>query len=137
MSAYQLQIAVYNYLSADLDLMALIRGIYDNPQQIKKPESSAEFPFLTIGDDSLKPWDTDTEVGFDCEITIHTWSMASNWLECKQIQDAVYTALHRNEFSRSGFDFVGCDLVTQDAQRDQDGITIHGIQTFKIIFERV
>lgn len=135
MSGYLLQVAIFDKLKNSVQLGALIKGIYDNPRQIKKPESNDEFPFITIGNDTVRPWDTDTELGTDADVTIHVWSRANHRLECKQIQDAIYNALHRQEISITGRNFVGCDMVNQDAQRDEDGLTIHGIQTFKLIFE--
>lgn len=133
MSAYKLQVSIFDLLSADPILSAMISGIYDNPQQIENPI----FPFVTIGDDTIEAWDTDTETGFSCEANIHVWSRANHRIETKKIQDAIYSALHRNTFLIDGFTFVGCDLKNQIAQRDQDGLTIHGVQTFKIIFEEI
>lgn len=137
MSAAAIQRGIYTALTSSTAVMALVRGVYDNPTQVADPENPAYFPIITIGDDTITPWDTDTETGFECDATIHVWSMAGHRLECKQIQDAIYSAIHRDVFTVDGALVVGCDLTTQDAQRDPDGLTIHGVQIFKIILERV
>jgi len=160
MSAYQLQIAIYNALtelatpsliadfagdnyelySARIEealafLNANVVGVYDNPAQVADPSDDSAFPFITISDSTLQPWDTDTERGADATVTIHTWSRARNALEVKQIQDAVYNVLHRGNLAIAGYTFIGSDYLTQTVQRDPDGITRHGVQDFKIVFE--
>lgn len=158
--AYQLQIALYEALAnGSTETLVLdfandiyatqspeeaaavrfladhVRGVYDNPPQRSDPESNAPFPYLTIGEGPLNPWDTDTETGTEAVMQVHSWSRASHFLETKQIQQAVYDLLHRRELLIPDYAFVGCDLVTQTVDRDPDGITIHGVQEFRIIYE--
>lgn len=132
---YELQLGLYNKLAADLPLMALVTAVYDNPPQQDDPESNVPFPFLTISDSTAQPWDTDTEVGSDVTFTVHVWSRASHALEAKQIQGAIYQALHRDTISVTGYTVIGIDLVNQTVERDPDGITRHGIQDFRIVYE--
>lgn len=136
--SYPMQIAIYDKLSADASLSALIQGVYDNPSQVPDPESNAYFPFVTISTGSMTPWDDDHDKGGDASVQIHTWSRARNALEAKQIMDAIYDVLHRGTLSITGWRFVGMDLTDhQNPQRDPDGITRHGVQTFRVIFEEV
>lgn len=160
MSAYDLQIAVYNELvraarttlSADFTtetyslysakvesgleyLDANIVGVYDNPAQVTNPEDSSAYPYITLSSDSGIPWDTDTEMGFDGVVFVHTWSRASHSLEAKQIQDAVYQVLHRGILTINGYTFIGSDMISQTIQRDPDGLTRHGVQEFRIIYD--
>lgn len=134
MAVIDFQEKLYDFLIADSALMALVVGIYDNPESALDSASATPFPFVTIGSDSIKPWDTSTEEGLEIESTIHVWSRASHHLECKKIQAEIKRILHRNKFNLTDFYCVGCDLTLQGAQRDPDGITIHGVQTFKLIF---
>lgn len=135
MSAYQLQIGVYNALNADATLGGLIQGIYDNPTQVADPSDNSAFPFVTLSDFTSVPWDTDTEKGFDADVTIHVWSRAHHSLEAKQIQDAIYDVLHRGTISITNHAFIACDYITQTVERDPDGVTRHGIQEFRIVYE--
>jgi hypothetical protein len=66
---------------------------------------------------------------------VHVWSRASHSLEVKQIQAAIYEVLHRGTISIAGSVFIGSDYITQTVQRDPDGITRHGVQEFRIIYE--
>ena len=135
MSAYQLQFGIYTALDDDATLSALIVGIYDNPAQAGDPDDDTLFPYVTISDGTSQPWDTDTDRGDEAIAQIHVWSRASNALEAKQIQDAIYSVLHRGTIVISGSVFIGSDYITQTVQRDPDGITRHGVQEFRIIYE--
>lgn len=136
--SYALQIAVFNALNANSALSALVVGIYDNQDQIVNPESDSSFPVLTISTGIIRPWDDDTKKGGQADIEIHTWSRARHSLQAKQIMDAVYNVLHRGTLSITGWGYVDCDLIDQvNPQRDPDGITRHGVQTFKITYEEL
>lgn len=136
--SYALQIAVFDALSADSELDSLVVGIYDNQDQIPNPESDSSFPVLTISTGTINPWDDDLKKGGDSSVEVHTWSRARHALEAKQIMDAVYNVLHRGTLSITGWRFVDCDIETQiDPQRDPDGITRHGVQTFRIVYEEL
>ena len=133
--AYELQIGLSNKLTGDAQLMALVKAVYDNPPQQDDPSSNVPFPFITISDSVLQPWDTDTEIGAEAVVTIHVWSRASHALEAKQIQGAIYRVLHRDTIAVNGYTVIGIDLVSQTVERDPDGITRHGVQDFRIIYE--
>lgn len=138
MSARELQIAVYNALSADAPLVALVQGIYDNVTQVSDPGDNSAFPFLTIGDGLQREWDTNTELGHEAEFRIHVWSRAHHSLEAKQIADAVISVLHHGTLTISGASFIGCDYVTQNMDvRDPDGVTRHGVIEFRIVYDEV
>jgi hypothetical protein len=133
---YALQVAVYNALNADAVLGALITGIHDNPQQVANPDSNSAFPYVTISTGSVAPWDDDHDKGGDATVEVHTWSRERHSLEAKQVMDAIYNILHRGTLTISGWRFVGCDLISsENPQYDPDGITRHGVQSFRVIFE--
>lgn len=135
MSAYQLQLGIFTALDNDATLTSLVQGIYDNPTQVADPGDDSSFPFITLSDGSSSPWDTDTERGDDATAIIHVWSRASHSLEVKQIQDAIYNVLHRGTIVISGSVFIGSDYISQTVERDPDGITRHGVQEFRIVYE--
>ena len=135
MSGYQLQLGIYTALNDDTALSALIVGVYDNPSQAGDPGDDTAFPYVTISDGTSTPWDTDTDRGDEAIAQVHVWSRASNALQVKQIQDAIYGVLHRGTISISGSVFIGSDYITQTVQRDPDVITRHGVQEFRIIYE--
>jgi hypothetical protein len=134
MSAVALQNGLYQKLENDAELMAMIVGIYDNPTQVPDPDDNSQFPFITISDAVLTPWDDDHDEGTDATFTVHVWSRASHALEAKAIQDRVKRILHRQKLPILGNLTVGMDYVRSDVQRDADGFTRHGVQDFRIIF---
>lgn len=135
MAAYELQLAVFNALNGDATIDGLVEGIYDNPTQVADPSDNSAFPFITLSDMTSTPWDTDTERGTDAVVTVHVWSRAEHALEVKQIQDAIENVLHRGTLSITNQVFIGSDYINQQIERDPDGITRHGIQDFRIVFE--
>lgn len=127
-----LQTAIYTRLNAQLSY-----DVYDNAPQVS--DSSTGFPYVTIGEDTVNEWDTDGFLGADCTVMVHTWSRYRGRKETKEMQGAIYDALHRQESSLAftGFRFVGCDFQTSQSFLDADGLTRHGVMTFRVIMEDV
>lgn len=121
---YALQSAVYSALSATG------YTIYDDV-----PQDVATFPYVTIGDDVVTDWSTDTASGGSALVIVHTWSRYNGRAEIKQMQRAVYGALHRATLTVTGFEFIGCEFDQSETILDPDGHTRHGIQTFRIIID--
>jgi hypothetical protein len=127
------QQAVYDKLSADTAVTSLVEGIFDSV-----PQGQA-YPYITIGEDVHTEWDTATTDGSSCSISIHVWSRAGQKrgrMQTKEIQGAIYESLHKQELSLTGWDFVGVDCETSSSFVDQDGLTRHGVQIFRILIER-
>lgn len=130
----ELQKAIYATLANDATLSSLVKGVYDYVPQPDDAGDPADFPYVTIGEDTLNAWDTDTTTGSDASTTVHTWSRYKGKKEVKAIQGAIYAALNRATLPITGYSFVTCDLLTSDSIVDSDGITQHGVQTFRILF---
>lgn len=135
MNSAALQDAIYNQLSGDSAITNAVVGIYDNPQQVTDPDNNALFPIITIGDDQLNAFDTDTELGTDAIVTVHTWTRASNFYSCKLIQDMIYQTLHRATIAVNDSILIDCMAELQTVARDPDGVTIHGVQQFKVLYQ--
>ena len=129
------QDAIYDALTGNSSLMARIKGVYDSVPQATDPGSSAAFPFVTIGEDTVNEWDTDTELGADLTITIHVWSRYRGRKETKDIQGAICGILHRANLTISGYNLVGIDWLNSQSFMDSDGLTRHGVQTFRVTIE--
>ena len=121
-----LQQAIYTKVSTDI-----ATPVYDDvPQQ-------ADFPYVTIGEDSFTAWDTDSELGATSVLTVHTWSRTRGKKETKAIQGDIYDSLHRATLISAGYNFVTIDLISSESFLDADGLTRHGVQTFNAIIERL
>lgn len=130
-----IQNAVFDALSGDSTLAALVSGIYDNVPQADDSGASAAFPYVVVGDDLITEWDTDTELGADATITIHVWSRYRGRKEVKDIQARIYEILHRANITITGYNLVGVDWLQSQSFMDTDGQTRHGVQTFRITIE--
>lgn len=137
MMAYEFSIqdVVHDALTGNAALMALVKGVHDAVPQAVDSGDGAAYPYVTLGEDTAQEWDTDTSVGADLTITLHVWSRYRGRKEVKQIQGAIYNVLHRATLVIAGHHLVGIDWIQSDSFLDADGLTRHGVQTFRITVE--
>ena len=112
-------------------------AVYDHVPQPQSGRGDAWFPYVVIGEDTHNEWDTDTSEGFDTELEIHAWSRQRGRTELKEIQQAIYAALHTFPIEIEGVDTVLCHHEFAQAVLDPDGKTRHGIQRFRLITDNV
>lgn len=132
MKALEIQGAIYQRLIDYTPLASRVTAVYDDVPEDK------EFPYIVIGDDTAVPFDTDTSLGSEATITIHTWSRYPGKREVKEIQGALYDALVRYPLEVSGA--VTLDLMPdyqsvllETGGRAEDGETRHGISRFRLL----
>ena len=131
------QTAIHGALTAHAPLMALVSGVYDNVPQAADSGDGSAYPYVTIGEDVHTDWSTDTSLGDDASITIHTWSRYRGRKETKQIQGAIYDALTRVNLSVSGYKLVTIDFLDEQSFIDTDGLTRHGVSTFRVLLDEM
>ena len=112
-----------------LPLMAAVTGVYDHVDQ------GSAFPYVVIGEDSAAEFDTDTEIGAESSITIHTWSRYKGRQETKEIQQMIYDILHRAELTITDAKFYGLDWQFSDSFLEPDGETRHGVMRFRLLYD--
>ena len=122
-----IQLALFTALNADVQLMAVVSGIYDYVPQ------DTEYPYVVIGDCTWLEWDTDTTTGGEATCTIHSWSRYSGRLQVKQIQAHIYRILHRNPLVLSAGLAIDNFIEFAETFMDPDGETHHGVQRLRII----
>lgn len=125
-----IQTAIFNRLTAELDV-----EVYDAVPQAVDSGNNSPFPYVTVGDDIISQWDTDTSQGFDAECSVHVWSRYRGRREVKLLQEAIYDALHLHTLAISGWHTVLCLFLTADSFMDADGITRHGVIRFRVVTE--
>ena len=131
-SQWAVQTAVYNRLSTDTALTALLPasgGVYDHA-----PRGTA-FPYVVLNETTCQPLDTQTDSGADLSLTIHGYSRTDGFEEIKAIMAAIYDSLHNASFVITGQTLVLCRLTGAQCQIENDGETRHSRQTFRIITE--
>jgi hypothetical protein len=131
-----IQKAIYEKLFNDAAIIATKAPVYDDVPQADDSGSPKVFPYIVVGDDSLVIWDTDTEIGMDAVITIHTWSRKLGKKEIKSLQGLIYDALHRVDLVIPGYKSVVCAFQNSNSFLDADGKTRHGVQAFTMLIER-
>lgn len=128
-----LQQGVYSKLAANAPLMAAIGAIHDEAPQDADGADVSAFPYVTIGEDTEANWSTSTWSGYQATISVHVWSRYRGRKECKDIQALVRTALHRTALTVAGYSHVNTEFETSTTVLDSDGVTRHGIQTFRVL----
>jgi hypothetical protein len=122
-----LQKAIFDAITA-----ASISGVVQiRDRPISKP-TSADFPFIEIGSAQIIPSDAGGDTGVEEYIDIHTWSRASGQLQTKTIMASIYAALHGQTLTVSGRATAYCWLDSARLVGQPDGLTLGGIQTFRI-----
>lgn len=133
-----IQQTIYNALTGNAPLMALIKGVYDHVPQPADSGDISAFSYITIGSDSVQPWDTSSSLGAEARVTINVWSRQRGRKEAKAILDQVRTVLHYQDLAVSGGGgFVYCLLEYSETFRDPDGLTMHGVARYVLVINNV
>lgn len=110
---------------------AVASRVYD------RPPDNVVFPYLTIGDIQTISDGADCLDATEVYVTLHVWSRLVGQVETRQIAAACRTALHEWLPALAGYRCV--EHVHQDTRTldDPDGITSHGVLTFRALIDPV
>ncbi|MFD2704238.1 DUF3168 domain-containing protein [Salibacterium lacus] len=122
---WEVQTAFYSALTAHQPLMDKVVGVYDTA-----PESP-EYPYVTIGEPTVSPFDNKVTNGENIVWVLHCWSQYNGKKEAMEILNLMNEAFTEQPLQIGGGFFV------QDFKRDSgnalrvitdvDGQTRHGI----------
>jgi hypothetical protein len=124
--AAELQQTVFNALDQSSTLQNLVTDVYDFV-----PESTA-FPYVKIGEQTMVDDGTKDKKGSDFTIEVHTFSRYRGSVEIKNIMSVVYDILHESSLSVSGASLVNMRFEFSDIIKENDGLTTHGVQRFRV-----
>jgi|TARA_R110000868_G_scaffold347039_1_gene608137 hypothetical protein len=124
--ASELQQTVFNALDQSSTLQNLVTDVYDFV-----PESTA-FPYVKIGEQTMVDDGTKDKKGSDFTIEVHTFSRYRGSVEIKNIMSVVYDILHESSLSVSGASLVNMRFEFSDIIKENDGLTTHGVQRFRV-----
>jgi hypothetical protein len=128
--ALALQKAVYAALVADSATGALVVDrIYDAIPR------AATFPYVSLGDGTVRDWSTGTEDGTEHRLVLHAWSRERGKKETWSILEALKAVLHDAALVLDGHALVNLRFAFADAALDPDGITWHGVIRFRAVTE--
>ncbi|MEZ5853952.1 MAG: DUF3168 domain-containing protein [Hyphomicrobiaceae bacterium] len=130
-ASWSLQQAIYTTLSNSVPLIALLGGhhIYDDVPQ------RAAFPYLTLGQSTVRDWSTGSDDGLEHLLTLHVWSRAGGRSQTHDIMAAVEAALDDQSLALDGHRLVNLRHVLSEARREPDGVTYHGIVRLRAVTE--
>lgn len=134
MNSAALQQAVYDRLTGDATLMAMVVGVYTNPPQADDSADASAFPYLTLGPFVMTPYDTKDTDGQVALVDVHIWSRGTSDLAWRQIADRIYLTLQKHELTVSGTDVLDCRFDGQTDFDDPDGLTHHAVLTFRVLY---
>tara|TARA_R110000824_G_scaffold183072_1_gene364088 strand:+ start:2889 stop:3275 length:387 start_codon:yes stop_codon:yes gene_type:complete len=120
---WEVQEAIFAKLGNDLSV-----PVYDFVPQENTPNN-----YVTIGSDTLLPYNTDGNKGFEATLIIHSWDVSNGRKDLKLLQGEIYDSLDRAELVITGYNSVGIDFEFSDSTLDPDGATYHGVQRFRIL----
>jgi Protein of unknown function (DUF3168) len=124
-AAWELQKTVFAVVQAALPSVPVHDAVPDNEPA----------PYVRIGETTDVEWDTDSSVGREVTVTIHTWSAYRGFKEVKEMMDAIKAALHNTQPAVAGEKVVLMLQEFAEVSVDSDGLTRHGVQRFRVLME--
>ena len=132
----QLTIAIIAALKADAALTALLTTYAASPAVFTHvPQDLETYPYVVLFDSGLSDDSNDCNLGFDGVLNIHSWTDQRDIAVIGNIQKAVYDALNHAELAMTGYSLVELHQEFSTILRDPDGITLHGVQRYRIILQ--
>lgn len=126
----ELQQAIYDALTGNAELMAALPGgVHDHVGE------GTDYPYAVIDEFISSNADTKDDNGFDTVVHIHSWSRYRGKDELRAVMGKIYAALHHAELPMPNYHVVYCDFDGADDFREEDGITRHGVQRFRVFAE--
>jgi hypothetical protein len=106
-------------------IVAVPLTVYD-----EAPENAA-FPYVSIGESNTIDAGNKTNHADDHYETIHVWSRAKGFKECKDMAGKVIKALSEKTFLETGYIIKFFEIDQVNFLRDPDGLTRHGVIRIK------
>jgi len=112
-------------------------NVYDDAPFLPEGMPVADFPYVVVGNDTMAPFDDDSNVGANITITLHIWSRYQGFKETKRIMGEVREILNRATLSKVGYCVIDSLQEFSDASIDPDGKTRHGVMRFRLTIQEV
>jgi hypothetical protein len=125
-SAFAVQAAIYDLLGG---VDSLAGRVFDHVPP------GTPFPYVTVGEMTSRPFDTQESSGCELSAAIHVYSRGQGMLEARALMAAVYGALHEADLGVAGHALILCRHAGAEILLESDGETRHGVTRFHIITE--
>ena len=140
MKSAALQQAIYTRLN-DTSVTALLSTAYaplaaiftDVPQSVDA-EKETDFPFITIGADTITAFDSKDDPGGNAIAQIDIWDRAKSMLDIKALVDVVDARLRRQPLAISGVTHITTEMDSMVISRDPDGKTKRALLLYRVLW---
>ncbi len=127
LASYELQSAIFDALNNNVALMAKINAVWD------EPDAAAPYPYITVGDGTVRDKSTKTETGAEHVFLVEVWSTDGGRMEMKDIMGSVHDVLHDTSLTLSGnaLVFIRFENAEDKREVDETQTLYHGLMKFK------
>nr|WP_309101680.1 DUF3168 domain-containing protein [Fredinandcohnia onubensis] len=122
---WPLQQAIFRRLDSDTALKAKVTGILDDV------EEGQVFPYVTIGEPTITPFETKTTHGEQATVVLHCWSQYAGKKEAYEILNLMLKAMTNAPLQVEGFSLFKTQLEQMNVIIDIDDVTKHGIMRLR------
>jgi len=129
-SLLAVQKAVYELLTGDAELMAMITGVFDHV-----PKGQA-FPYVRIGEATEVPWNDFGRPGSQLTINVHAFDNAAEVARLLGIGTAVQGITDGADPTIIGSSLVDIAFEFNQVLYDSDSATNHMAMRFRVFIER-
>ena len=128
-SHFPLQQAIYQTLTNDSTLMALVESVFDRPPQ------DSDYPYVTLGDSTGSDHSNLGTIGMEQLVSLQVWSREGGRKEAATIMERIYTLLHQAVLTVSGQTLLSMQFVSSSLSLENDGWTYQGIMRFHAVLQ--
>lgn len=123
---FSLQKGLYDALTGDSALMALISGVYDYA-----PENSA-YPYVTLGEGEAADLSNLRDQAVEAEFRLSIWSRAAGRKQALEIMEAAYDRVMQG-FTVSGYEAGLPVFIQGDVRKEQEALAHRGTLRFRVV----
>ncbi len=140
MNAKALHQAIYNRLN-NASVTGLLTtkyspliSIFSSVPQAANSGDDSYFPFITIGNNIISPYDVKDSVGGSASVQIDIWDRSRSILDIKEIADAVDARLRRQPLTITGATHITTELQDSQDMDDPDGKTMRIMLRYNVLW---
>lgn len=129
--AFKLQKAIYETLSGDSSLSALVSGVFNHVPQ------DSSFPYIVIGEAESSDYSTVTTTAEEVMSTVLVFSRARGSKEALTIMGEIKALLHQASLSLTGCTLIYLRMQGSNISQVKETLTWQGTLIFKALIEEM
>jgi hypothetical protein len=128
-SQFSLQKSIFQLLSGDAALAAMVSGIYDRPVQ------GGVFPYIVFGAWEGRDRSTKTSQGMEFSVMLHIWSREGGHKQAASIMERLYAVLQDAVLAVEGQDLISMRFMGSNITLEDDGSTYRGAMKLRAVLQ--